>query len=121
MSDTAYTGCVAEKPLVWLHCEVKTPPVSSEARIEAGYRLRLLQQGRHVLMPHSRPISTIGARCHELRIPDGNTALRIYYRIDPDAIVIAGVHLKTTRKTPQSVVEACRRRLRLYDQEGSDG
>jgi hypothetical protein len=26
----------AEKPLVWLHGQIKTPPFSQEARIEAG-------------------------------------------------------------------------------------
>ncbi len=26
-----------DKPLVWLHGEIKTPPLSSEARIEAGF------------------------------------------------------------------------------------
>ena len=34
-----------DKPLVWLKGEVKTPPFSSEARIEAGTLLRRLQQG----------------------------------------------------------------------------
>ena len=33
------------KPLVWLKGEVKTPPFSAEARIEAGYLLRLVQRG----------------------------------------------------------------------------
>jgi hypothetical protein len=28
------------KPLVWLHGEVKTPPFSKSARIEAGFLLR---------------------------------------------------------------------------------
>jgi len=28
-----------DKPLVWLHGEVKSPPFSSDARIEAGYLL----------------------------------------------------------------------------------
>jgi len=32
----------AERPIVWLRGEVKTPPFSKEARIEAGYLLRLL-------------------------------------------------------------------------------
>lgn len=31
------------KLLVWLNGEVKTPPFSSNARIEAGYLLSLLQ------------------------------------------------------------------------------
>jgi hypothetical protein len=34
-----------DKPLVWLHGEVKTPPFSQEARIETGVLLRRLQQG----------------------------------------------------------------------------
>lgn len=35
----------ADKPLLWLHGEVKTPPFSAEARIEAGMLLRRLQRG----------------------------------------------------------------------------
>jgi len=31
------------KPLVWMSGEVKTPPFSAEARIEAGFLLRRLQ------------------------------------------------------------------------------
>src|SRR5687768_2345670 len=34
-----------DKPLVWLHGEIKTPPFSPEARLEAGVLLRKLQQG----------------------------------------------------------------------------
>lgn len=34
-----------EKPLVWLHGQIKTPPFSAEARVEAGYLLGRLQQG----------------------------------------------------------------------------
>jgi hypothetical protein len=29
----------ADKPLAWLHGEIKTPPFSTEARIEAGVLL----------------------------------------------------------------------------------
>jgi hypothetical protein len=59
-----------DKPLVWLEGEIKTPPFSLEARLEAGYLLRKLQQGQTLGMPHSRPLPSIGARCHELRIND---------------------------------------------------
>lgn len=58
-----------EKPLVWLHGEIKTPPFSSEARIEAGVLLRRLQRGEKLSMPQSRPMSVIGSGCHELRDP----------------------------------------------------
>lgn len=33
------------KPLAWLYGEVKTPPFTPEARIEAGVLLRRLQRG----------------------------------------------------------------------------
>jgi len=32
-----------DKPLVWLHGEIKTPPLSPTARLEAGYLLRQLR------------------------------------------------------------------------------
>lgn len=67
-------------------------------------------------MPHSRPMPTIGPRCHELRIPDGATSWRVFYRIDEDAIVILGVETKKTRATPQKTIETCQRRLSTYDQ-----
>lgn len=105
------------KPLVWLHGEIKTPPFSPAARIEAGYLLRSLQEGKNLSLPHSRPMPSIGARCHELRINDRNATWRIMYRVDPDAIVILEVFKKTTAKTPLSVIDTCKRRLRMYDYE----
>jgi hypothetical protein len=38
------------------------------------------------------------------------------YRIDPDAILIAEVFAKSTRATPQQVLNDCRQRLRHYDE-----
>lgn len=104
-----------EKPLVWLHGQVKTPPFSEDARIEAGYLLGRLQQRENLSLPHSRPMPSIGRRCHELRIPDRDHTWRIVYRIDSDAVVILGVFAKTTRETPQGVIETCRLRLRQFD------
>jgi phage-related protein len=106
-----------EKPLVWLHGEVKTPPFSSAARIEAGYLLRQLQMGERLSLPHSRPMPSIGSRCHELRINDENKTWRIVYRIDDDAIIILDVFDKKTQKTPKEVVDNCKRRIRLYESE----
>jgi phage-related protein len=104
------------KPLVWLHGEVKTPPFSPSARIEAGFLLRQLQEGENLGMPHSRPMPSVGVRCHELRIRDEDTTWRVIYRIDDDAIVIVEVFNKTTRTTPKSVIEVCQKRLTRYDQ-----
>ena len=61
---------MSDRPLVWLQVEVKTPPFSAKARIEAGVLLRRLQRGDRVTLPHSRPMPSIGVRCHELRVPD---------------------------------------------------
>ena len=41
---------VDSKPLVLLHTEIKTPPLSPEARREIGYLLRALQEGDHLSM-----------------------------------------------------------------------
>ena len=59
--------------------------------MEAGYLLRRLQKGETLGMPHSRPMQSIGLRCHELRINDARAIWRIVYQIDPDAIVILQV------------------------------
>lgn len=96
---------------------MKTPPFSSAARLEAGFLLRRLQRGDKIGMPHSRPMPSIGARCHELRVNDQNTTWRIVYRIDPDAIIVLEVFKQGTRQTPAQVIEVCKRRLRLYDDE----
>lgn len=103
------------KPLVWLRGEVKTPPFSSEARVEAGILLRRLQEGEQLSLPHSRPMPSIGPRCHELRVVDEDVTWRIIYRTDADAIIIVGVFAKKTQRTPPDVISNCRRRLREYD------
>lgn len=105
----------ARKPLVWLSGEIKTPPFSREARIEAGTLLRRLQEGESLGLPHSRPMPSIGKRCHELRINDEDKTWRIFYRTDADAIIIAGVEEKKTQKTPRQTIENCQRRLQRYD------
>jgi len=48
MSNPTYTAGVkfADKPLVWLHGAVKSPPFSATARLEAGFLLRRLQRRR---------------------------------------------------------------------------
>ena len=104
-----------DKPLAWLHGEVKTPPLSHAARIETGFLLRRLQRGERLRMPQSRPMPSIGARCHELRINDADTTWRLIYRVDLDAIVIAEVFAKKTEKTPKEVMQACKKRLKEYD------
>ena len=102
------------KPLVWLHGEIKTPPFSPSARIGAGLLLRRLQRGEELEMPHSRPMSIIGPRCHELRVVDGSNTWRILYHLPGEAIVILHIFAKKSQKTPQRIIELCRRRLRMF-------
>lgn len=104
-----------DKPLVWLRGEVKTPPFSAAARIEVGVLLRRLQRGERLGLPHSRPMSGIAPRCHELRVQDEGATWRIIYRLDPDAVIIAEVFSKKTQQTPTTIVANCRHRLRRYD------
>jgi phage-related protein len=104
----------SDKPIVWLKGEVKTPPFSPAARLEAGLLLRRLQRGEAFGLPHSRPMPSIGDRCHELRIPDREQSWRIVYHLADDAIAILEVFSKKTRATPSHVVDVCRIRLASF-------
>jgi len=117
MSNLTYITSmnIIDKPLVWLHAEVKTPPFSQAARLEAGFLLRRLQRGEILTMPHARPMPSIGSRCYELRINDANMTWRIIYRLDEDPIVILALFDKKTAKTPKQIIEICQKRLRYYD------
>lgn len=116
MSDPTYAlEDGRDKPLVWLHAEIKTPPFTAAARVEAGFLLRRLQRGEVLSMPHARPMPSIGPRCLELRIRDVERNWRILLRIDADAIVVVEVFAKQTQATPRTVIELCRQRLRRFD------
>jgi phage-related protein len=84
----------SDKPIVWMHGEIATPPFFQKARIEAGYLLRQLQKGIKSSLPHSRPMPSIGNQCHELRINDDDSTWRIIYRIYADATLIVDVFRK---------------------------
>jgi phage-related protein len=108
------------KPLVWLHCEVKTPPFTVEGRQEAGMLLRLLQEGEKQGMPLAEPLPDVGIRCGALRVRDAGHNWRIMYRIDADAVLILDVYPKKTRKIPDEVIRRCRDRLKRYDATAKD-
>jgi phage-related protein len=109
------------KPLVWLEGEIKTPPFSRAARLEAGFLLRRLQLGEMLSLPQSRPMPSIGRRCHELRIQDESTTWRIVYRVDLDGIVIVEIFAKKAQKMPATVIERCKARLKAYDEVSKGG
>ncbi len=108
---------IDDKDVVWLYGEVKTPPFTAAARLEAGFLIRRLQLGEKLSMPRSRPMPTIGKQCHELRITDSNSIWRLVYRLDSDAIVIIEVFEKKTSKIPKRIIDICKYRLRDYDYE----
>jgi phage-related protein len=109
-----------EKPLVWLHGEIKTPPFTAKGRREAGVLLGMIQAGLSIGMPRSRPMPGIGPGCHELRVRDEGHNWRIVYRADSDAVLILDVFPKTTNRTPKTVIENCRRRMARYDEATRD-
>lgn len=104
-----------DKPLVWMHGEITTPPFSANARIEAGYLLRQVQKGVKLSLPQSQPMPSIGTRCHELKINDENLTWRIIYRIFTDAVLILEVFEKKTNKTPKSIIDICKQRINHYE------
>ena len=105
-----------DKPLVWMKSEIKTPPFSLKARIQTGVLIRRIQQGEIPDMPHSRPMPKIGAKCHELRINDERKKVtrRIIYHISHVAIVILDEFEKKTDKTPQYIINRCKKRLKVF-------
>ena len=110
-----YIKVMDRKPLAWLKGEVKTPPFSLEARLEAGFLLASLQRGHKLKMPQSRVMPSIGKSCHELRITDEDKIWRIIYRLDVDAVVIGDVFCKKTESTPSMVIENSKARFKQYD------
>ena len=103
-----------------LHGRIQSPPKSKAARLEAGTRMRKVQNGETLTMPHSRPMPSIGPRCHELRVPDGDRTWRIVYRIDRMVILVCDVFAKKTRQTPRHVIDSCRQRLARHDEEAHE-
>ena len=77
----------------------------------------MLQSGITLSLPQSRPMPSIGAHCHELRIRDENKNWRLFYRIDTDAIIVILWAEKKTAKTPDEVIDLCHKRLKSYDAE----
>ncbi len=115
MSDSIYCVVAIERKRVrWMRVEIKSPPFSTAARIEAGYLIGLLQEGMKLAMPHSRPMPSIGSGCHELRIRDRSVDWRVVYYLHAEAVVILDVFKKTTQQTPRSIMDACEQRLREY-------
>lgn len=103
------------KPVNFLADEITVPPWSEKAELKASTPIRQLQKGHSLSMPISRPMPSIGKRCHELRIKDNKATWRVIYRTDPDAIVVPEVFKKKSNKTPKHIIDICKDRLARYD------
>ncbi|MES2307998.1 MAG: type II toxin-antitoxin system RelE/ParE family toxin [Verrucomicrobiota bacterium] len=103
------------KPLLWIKGEVKSPPLSIEARRELGFLLREIQEGEILSLPHSRPMPAIGSGVHELRIHDSNGSWRLIYQIRTEGVLVLDVFKKKTVQTPHHVIENCRKRIQHYE------
>jgi phage-related protein len=90
--------------------------MSREARRELGFLLRQLQEGEVLSLPHSRPMTSVGKGCHELRVNDESKTWRLFYFIDHEAIVILDIGEKKTPKTARNTIERCQKRLKSYEQ-----
>jgi phage-related protein len=116
MSERIYREHMGpRKSLVWLHGEVHTPPMTTKARVKTGMLLRRLQMGESLGMPESRPMPSVGAGCHELRVDDGRVTWRVVYGIDTVAVVVLDVFREDTSETPTAIIIACRDRLKRYE------
>ena len=109
MKDTS------RKPVFFMTDEIKTRPMSVNARREAGFLVGRLQEGAVLGMPLARPMPDIGRRCLELRVTDENVTWRVMCRVDPDAVLVIHSFSKKTQATPKSVIDLCKKRLALYD------
>ncbi len=103
------------KKLILYKTEIKTPPLSAAARLEVGQLLRKLLDGESLSMPHSRPMPTIGARVHELRVNDENQTWRLIYRLDRDEVLVVDLFSKKTQQTALPDIRRSQGRLRAYD------
>lgn len=94
----------------------RTPPLSHTVRSQAGHFLRELQRRTVLQWPHWKAIPQIGPGCGELRFSDGENRKewRLFVCCTDTEVILLDIHEKKTQKTPQAVIERCRRRLKAY-------
>lgn len=114
---TPVVKIAAPKELFWMREKIgdfRRPPFSKEAKEECAGLLRRLQNGENLGMPQSRPMPSIAASCHELRLRDAQANWRLVYFLDTDAVIILHVFSKKTSATPQNAIELSQARLKKY-------
>jgi phage-related protein len=101
---------MADKPLRWAGASLEDlRAFPDDARRQAGYQLRRLQQG---LQPDdAKPMASVGAGVAEIRIHTG-VAQRVFYVAKyAEAISVLHAFEKRSRQTRQADLELGRRRL----------
>jgi phage-related protein len=93
----------------------KEPAVFVEGAFAGWTLFAVVQRGEVLSMPISRPMPSIGVRCHELRIGDVHHTWRVIYRAEVDRVLVVDVFDKNQNKTPQTIIETCRKTLSSYD------
>ena len=92
----------------------------SEVRKELGKAIWDLQEGHTLGMPLSRPMSSVAAGAHELRVRDQSGIYRtFYYAKSQLGILVFHAFQKKTQKTPMEEIELGRKRLKemLYEEK----
>ena len=100
---------MADKPLIWLGsslADVRAFP--DEARQEAGFQLRRVQQR---LSPSDwKPMTTVGPGAIEIRIHTTEEYRVFYIAKFAEAVYVVHAFQKQTQKTPQRDIDLAQRR-----------
>ena len=84
-----------------------------QVRKEIGFLIYRLQIGESLLMPYSRPMTNLGAGCHELRVTGDDGVYRVFYYLKiEDKILIFHAFKKKSQKTAMSDLNIGRRNLK---------
>ena len=100
---------MADKPLVWLGSSLDDlRAFPDDARQEAGFQLRRVQQG---LSPTDwRPMTTVGPGVVEIRIHTTEEYRVFYVTKFAEAVYVLHAFNKQTQKTPQRDIDLAQRR-----------
>jgi phage-related protein len=87
--------------------------LDDETKIKIGTLLMMLQTGETLGAPQSKPMKSIHAKAHELRVKDKKGVYRVIYVLSVgDQILIPHAFTKKTQKTPQKEIELSIKRLK---------
>jgi len=82
-----------------------------DARSEAGFQLRRVQEGEHPA--DWKPLKEVGPGVREIRVREASGAFRIVYLATlPDRISVLHAFQKKTRQTAQRDIELAAKRFR---------